>query len=150
MTSPSPKPNPLSNESDPRQHQPDISLMDTSHDAIQVRTSTQEPVSHQFKANDKAAAGLSAVVSSLKEIHKHTGIIAGSRLLAQMNQQGGFDCPGCAWPDPAHRSAPTLHALPVRTRRHPPNPGCARCNFGAAARRRPTRPLPHLRRRRAL
>jgi molybdopterin-dependent oxidoreductase alpha subunit len=25
------------------------------------------------------------------------------RTLSKINQVGGFDCPGCAWPDPAHR-----------------------------------------------
>ena len=28
------------------------------------------------------------------------GMAKGFKLLSKMNQQHGFDCPGCAWPDP--------------------------------------------------
>jgi anaerobic selenocysteine-containing dehydrogenase len=28
-----------------------------------------------------------------------------TRALLQMNQPDGFDCPGCAWPDPKHTSS---------------------------------------------
>jgi molybdopterin-dependent oxidoreductase alpha subunit len=31
--------------------------------------------------------------------------LSGSRTLTRMNQPEGFDCPGCAWPDPKHTSA---------------------------------------------
>ncbi|HLL55917.1 MAG TPA: FdhF/YdeP family oxidoreductase, partial [Myxococcaceae bacterium] len=35
---------------------------------------------------------------------KHTlheaGMVRGARLLLKVNQKDGFDCPGCAWPDP--------------------------------------------------
>ena len=47
-----------------------------------------------------AAAGRGALWSSLKELKAHTGLIEGAKLLARVNQQEGFDCPGCAWPDP--------------------------------------------------
>src|SRR3546814_783223 len=33
------------------------------------------------------------------------GASANSRALMQMNQPEGFDCPGCAWPDPKHTSS---------------------------------------------
>ena len=49
------------------------------------------------------AAGLPAVVSAYKNISAKVGPIKGSRLLAQLNQIEGFDCPGCAWPDPLHK-----------------------------------------------
>jgi molybdopterin-dependent oxidoreductase alpha subunit len=29
------------------------------------------------------------------------GLVASARLLSELNQPDGFDCPGCAWPDPA-------------------------------------------------
>jgi len=51
------------------------------------------------------AAGRGALVSSLKEVAAHTGLFGGAQLLARVNQRDGFDCPGCAWPDPDHRSA---------------------------------------------
>jgi molybdopterin-dependent oxidoreductase alpha subunit len=32
------------------------------------------------------------------------GLWKGLQVLAKLNQRDGFDCPGCAWPEPAHRS----------------------------------------------
>ncbi|MBL4632063.1 MAG: FdhF/YdeP family oxidoreductase [Paraglaciecola sp.] len=46
------------------------------------------------------AAGVPAVVSALKNVSVKVGPIRGIKLLAQLNQMEGFDCPGCAWPDP--------------------------------------------------
>ncbi|HEY0977321.1 MAG TPA: hypothetical protein VGE21_07600, partial [Flavobacteriales bacterium] len=50
------------------------------------------------------AAGLPALTSSLAHIHEETGVLDGIRILNKLNQKEGFDCPGCAWPDPQHRS----------------------------------------------
>ena len=50
--------------------------------------------------NSAPAAGRGALWSSLHELRTHTGLIDGAKLLARVNQEGGFDCPGCAWPDP--------------------------------------------------
>lgn len=49
------------------------------------------------------AAGVPAVVSAYKHISTKVGPIKGTKLLAQLNQIEGFDCPGCAWPDPLHK-----------------------------------------------
>ncbi len=46
------------------------------------------------------AAGIPAITSSLRHVQEEMGVIAGLRALNRMNQKGGFDCPGCAWPDP--------------------------------------------------
>lgn len=46
------------------------------------------------------AAGVPAVLSAYKNVSNKIGPIKGSRLLSQLNQFRGFDCPGCAWPDP--------------------------------------------------
>jgi molybdopterin-dependent oxidoreductase alpha subunit len=51
------------------------------------------------------AAGVPAVVSAYKNVSAKVGPIKGSKLLSQMNQFQGFDCPGCAWPDPLARRA---------------------------------------------
>lgn len=53
---------------------------------------------------DKPAAGPGAVVSSVRYAQRHTGLVRGTRVLLQVNQVDGFDCPGCAWPDPKHRA----------------------------------------------
>jgi molybdopterin-dependent oxidoreductase alpha subunit len=52
----------------------------------------------------KNAAGIPAVISSIAHLREETGVIDGIRILSRMNQKGGFDCPGCAWPDPEERS----------------------------------------------
>ncbi|MCA9557648.1 MAG: FdhF/YdeP family oxidoreductase [Myxococcales bacterium] len=49
---------------------------------------------------DHAAGGAGAIASVGRELWRHTGIVRGAKLLLQVNQADGFDCPGCAWPDP--------------------------------------------------
>ena len=51
------------------------------------------------------AAGIPAVISSAKHSLKKMGIKKTIKTLRMVNQQDGFDCPGCAWPDPEHRSS---------------------------------------------
>ena len=46
------------------------------------------------------AAGLTAVTKSLEFIAREAGFLRGNKVLLQLNQKDGFDCPGCAWPDP--------------------------------------------------
>ena len=50
------------------------------------------------------AGGIPTLLSSLKQVEKNLGRIEGAKLLLKANQKEGFDCPGCAWPDPKHRS----------------------------------------------
>ncbi len=50
------------------------------------------------------SGGLRAVVSAMANLQHRTGIVDGLIGLEQMNREGGFDCPGCAWPDPDERS----------------------------------------------
>ncbi|PZX51441.1 FdhF/YdeP family oxidoreductase [Algoriphagus chordae] len=50
------------------------------------------------------AAGLTGVKVALQHTFKEMGVIKSFQTLAHMNQKDGFDCPGCAWPDPEHRS----------------------------------------------
>ncbi len=47
-------------------------------------------------------ASLAAVARALREQRTLT---TGTRALLRTNQPDGFDCPGCAWPDPAHTSS---------------------------------------------
>ena len=51
------------------------------------------------------AAGIPAVLSAYKNVTSKAGPIQGSRLLFDLNQIEGFDCPGCAWPDPLEKRA---------------------------------------------
>ena len=51
-------------------------------------------------ARKKKAAGIPAVLSTLQHLKKEMGVFKGLKMINQMNQKGGFDCAGCAWPDP--------------------------------------------------
>ena len=48
----------------------------------------------------KAAGGLPAIIATLKTLSSETGLVRGARTLLAVNQQGGVDCPECAWPEP--------------------------------------------------
>jgi molybdopterin-dependent oxidoreductase alpha subunit len=48
----------------------------------------------------RAAGGLGALWSTLRHLRRDSGIARGTKALLAMNQVGGFDCPGCAWPEP--------------------------------------------------
>jgi len=48
----------------------------------------------------KAAGGIAAIKATVKTISAEMGFIRGVRTLLKINQQGGVDCPGCAWPEP--------------------------------------------------
>ncbi|MFE9445028.1 FdhF/YdeP family oxidoreductase [Streptomyces sp. NPDC006602] len=49
------------------------------------------------------AAGIPAVTSSLRHAHAQMGVRRSLLTLLSVNQKTGFDCPGCAWPEPEHR-----------------------------------------------
>jgi len=52
-----------------------------------------------------SAAGIPAVVSTMKYGLTNMGVISSISKLSKVNDFHGFDCPGCAWPDPDdHRS----------------------------------------------
>ena len=54
------------------------------------------------------AAGLPSVISSFVHMHRHGHSVPSAlRILSKMNQTNGFDCPGCAWPDPDDRASLT-------------------------------------------
>jgi molybdopterin-dependent oxidoreductase alpha subunit len=48
----------------------------------------------------KTAAGMPAVISSIKHVFGEAGVSRGVKALMHLNKKGGFDCPSCAWPDP--------------------------------------------------
>jgi molybdopterin-dependent oxidoreductase alpha subunit len=52
-----------------------------------------------------SAVGVKAITSALTHIKNEVGILKGIRLLKNINQKDGFDCPGCAWPDPDAKRA---------------------------------------------
>ncbi|WP_205510591.1 FdhF/YdeP family oxidoreductase [Longitalea arenae] len=48
----------------------------------------------------KSAAGLPAIAETIKQVVGEAGISRGWKALAHLNKKDGYDCPGCAWPDP--------------------------------------------------
>ncbi|HAS11074.1 MAG TPA: hypothetical protein DCS55_11255 [Acidimicrobiaceae bacterium] len=50
------------------------------------------------------AAGIDGVRHGLEPVLRQVGVRRGVRILRDLNQPGGIDCPGCAWPDPDHAS----------------------------------------------
>ena len=66
----------------------------------------ETPVPLDARPPSSVAGGIPAIVQSMKFALGEAGLVRGTRLLARINQVEGFDCPGCAWPDPdGHRSA---------------------------------------------
>jgi molybdopterin-dependent oxidoreductase alpha subunit len=49
----------------------------------------------------RAAGGVPAVVASLRHALPEMGLNRTLRTLGKLNHADGFDCPSCAWPDPA-------------------------------------------------
>lgn len=64
------------------------------------------PVSPDYKGNltitdpPTNSVGFKAIASSLNQMRKYMNWIEAVRLSFKINQKSGFDCPGCAWPDP--------------------------------------------------
>ena len=54
----------------------------------------------KFKEPVTDAAGMLGVKEALKHGFKEMGVVRSMRALLDMNQESGFDCPSCAWPNP--------------------------------------------------
>ena len=53
----------------------------------------------------RPAGGWGALKATGEALVEQGVAIRGSATLLHMNQPEGFDCPGCAWPDPKHTSS---------------------------------------------
>jgi len=58
-----------------------------------------------FAPYDSPAGGWGALQATAKALREQSIVAKGSRALLSVNQPDGFDCPGCAWPDPKHTSS---------------------------------------------
>src|SRR5580698_6968180 len=58
-----------------------------------------------FEPYDSPAGGWGALHATARALREQSIVLKGSRVLLSMNQPDGFDCPGCAWPDPKHTSS---------------------------------------------
>ncbi|WP_152287915.1 FdhF/YdeP family oxidoreductase [Flavicella marina] len=74
----------------------------------QKKTNAQAPeklTGIQLTKVPEVSVGPTAIKSALTHIKNEVGMIKGIGLLSKMNQKDGFDCPGCAWPDPDEKRA---------------------------------------------
>src|SRR5882672_11300770 len=62
--------------------------------------SPEEPPLVQIKSISKVAGGIPAIIATAKSAWNEMGVARGVRTLLKLNQQSGFDCPGCAWREP--------------------------------------------------
>ncbi|MEM9846979.1 MAG: FdhF/YdeP family oxidoreductase [Bacteroidota bacterium] len=67
--------------------------------SVQATTSTKL-TGIEVKTPSNYAAGALGVKVALEHAIGEMGVARAMKALAQMNQKEGFDCPGCAWPDP--------------------------------------------------
>ena len=58
-----------------------------------------------FAPYNPPAGGWGALRATARALREQSVELKGSRVLLSMNQPEGFDCPGCAWPDPRHTSS---------------------------------------------
>jgi len=76
-----------------------ISSIQTTHGKVWLQPKesgdalTQKPIK-------KKSSGMKAVAMSAKYAIGEAGLLRGTLPMLQINQKDGFDCPGCAWPDP--------------------------------------------------
>src|SRR5687768_12142125 len=54
----------------------------------------------QIERPSKVAGGIPSIIATTKTAWAEMGISRGVRTLLKLNQKDGFDCPGCAWPEP--------------------------------------------------
>jgi molybdopterin-dependent oxidoreductase alpha subunit len=54
----------------------------------------------EIKPLSKVAGGIPSIIATAKTTWEEMGVTRGVRTLLKLNQKGGFDCPGCAWPEP--------------------------------------------------
>ncbi|MEV4739200.1 FdhF/YdeP family oxidoreductase [Streptomyces sp. NPDC049555] len=68
---------------------------------------TGDPVQDapEVTAPQHAAAGLPAIAHTLRVATDQMGLRRTALTLLKVNQKDGFDCPGCAWPEPDKRHA---------------------------------------------
>ncbi len=60
----------------------------------------EEPRLVQIESPSKVAGGIPSIVATAKATWDEMGVMRGVKTLLKLNQKTGFDCPGCAWPEP--------------------------------------------------
>jgi len=74
-----------------------------------IKSAAQNPDEHtgiKISEAKKQAVGVTAVAASVYHAAKYMPPIDILKTSLKLNQQKGFDCPGCAWPDPEDERSP--------------------------------------------
>ena len=61
------------------------------------RTPPQPPL---HDPGEKPAGGMASILSTARHLTREKAVLSGAAALRVLNQDGGVDCPGCAWPEP--------------------------------------------------
>ena len=78
---------------------PDAGQRDAGPSRVRAQP-PEEFTGGRVEGASETSGGLAAVWSSMKHASREMGLVRGARTLLKVNQKDGFDCPGCAWPDP--------------------------------------------------
>jgi molybdopterin-dependent oxidoreductase alpha subunit len=62
--------------------------------------SPEEFTGLKVKAPKENSAGFPGIMAALTHVGKYMAPVQAVRTMFRLNQHGGIDCPGCAWPDP--------------------------------------------------
>ena len=54
----------------------------------------------KIKTPPTNSVGFGAIKAVVGQVSKYMNTADALKIMAKINQKGGFDCPGCAWPDP--------------------------------------------------
>jgi molybdopterin-dependent oxidoreductase alpha subunit len=73
--------------------------MPTRHNPTSDIDATYDEHAAVVTGAEHEAAGVKAVMVSLKRGLKQMGAVRTAAALTRLNQRHGFDCPGCAWPE---------------------------------------------------
>src|SRR5258705_5081298 len=72
----------------------------TTHPSAPAREAPGESSLVQIRPISKVAGGIPSIIATAKTVWSEMGVARGVRTLLKLNQKEGFDCPGCAWPEP--------------------------------------------------
>jgi molybdopterin-dependent oxidoreductase alpha subunit len=64
------------------------------------QTPPEKPGALRVGKPQESAGGVAAVKVAMEHVIKQMGAFSGTQALLKLNQKEGYDCPGCAWPDP--------------------------------------------------
>jgi formate dehydrogenase major subunit len=67
-------------------------------------TPDESPDQLEIAEPQQSAAGWPAVAAAARVALRQMGPVRSTKTLLRVNQAGGFDCPGCAWPESTDRS----------------------------------------------